>query len=87
MTIMTQRGQDRLSFPSRGHLEEFLPTHRREIDVYVALLSRWGIDPESDSIYSKPMLRLDEVRPEVVRDLDELARRAQALAGPPEGPG
>ena len=69
--------------PLRADLERMLPGHQRAINSYIELSARWGCDPDHSDDSPRRCPRLVEVGDEIIRDMDELARCAQALANDP----
>ncbi len=74
-------GRPGVLFPSEPKLRQYLPAHGPQIDAYVSLLQRCGIDLSSYSENQRPSLPYQYL----LNDLDELARCLVALADRPSG--
>ena len=85
MAITNRNADHWLIFPSRRALYCFLPDLHAEVDEYMAVINRLRPDVDVDDHPASTiprLLHLGEIRNVVRRELDELARCAQALAGP-----
>ena len=74
-------GRPGVLFPSEPKLRRYLPAHGPQIDAYVSLVQRCGIDLSSYAENQRPSLPYQYL----LDDLDEMARWLVALADRPSG--
>lgn len=69
-------GRPKVQFPTELKLREYLPAHGPQIDAYVSLIRRCGLDLSIDSVTKRPSLHYKYL----LSYLDELAECLLALA-------
>ena len=71
-----------IQVPLLRELEARLPNHHTELAAYANLLERWGCELHRSP---RKLPLLEEVTSLILRDMEEFAACAQALANPPAG--